>query len=291
MQIIEMQVSKYICLNGDFIKSDLPVLDNENRAFHYGDALFETIHANGTRPQFLELHINRLTHGMKLLKMNIPDIFKPEYFEKVIVNILNRNRQLQGARIRLTVFRNSGGLYTPSSNDISYMMESCPLENDKYILNQKGYAIDTYQDIHKPANLLSNLKTTNSLIFVLAGIFRQEKGLDDCLILNEKQRVIESISSNIFIVKESRVLTPGLNEGCLAGIMRHTIINILKALGYSVVDNCSLTVQDLLAADEIFLTNAITGIRWVMAFRQKRYYNDTSGFLIQKLNEITFEDF
>ena len=286
-----MQISKYVCLNGNFIKLDQPVFNNDNRAFHYGDALFETIHANGTKPQFLELHITRLIHGMTILKMNTPEDFKTGYFERLITNILNKNRQLQGARIRLTVFRNPGGLYTPSSNEVSFLIESFPLEHDRYILNTKGYAIDVYEDIRKPVNALSNLKSTNSLIFVLAGIFKKEKKLDDCLIINEKQRVIESISSNIFAVKNSRILTPGLTEGCLAGIMRHTIIGILKSHNYFVNDNCSLTVQDLLAADEILLTNAIAGIRWVMAFRQKRYYNDTSKFLINKLNEISFNNY
>ena len=76
-----MQVSKYICLNGDFLKSDQPVINSNNRAFKYGDALFETIHANGTEPQFLELHVNRLIKGMKVLKMNVPGTFKFEYLK------------------------------------------------------------------------------------------------------------------------------------------------------------------------------------------------------------------
>jgi branched-subunit amino acid aminotransferase/4-amino-4-deoxychorismate lyase len=286
-----MQISNYICINGEFIKSDQPVFNTDNRAFHYGDALFETIHANGTKPQFLELHIKRLTRGMSILKMNIPENFRPEYFRRLITSILNKNRQLQGARIRITVFRNSVGLYAPSSKKISFLIESFPLEHDIYVLNTKGIAVDIFEDIQKPANILSNLKTTNSLIFVLAGIFKNEKNLDDCLILNENQRIIESISSNIFIVRNSKILTPGLNEGCLAGTMRHTIIDISRNLGYSVNDNCSLTVQDLLAADELFLTNAIAGIKWVLAFRQKRYYNDTSKILIQNLNELSFEDY
>lgn len=283
-----MQGGKYIFFNSEFHKTEQPIFNTDNRAFNYGDALFETIHANGTTPQFLELHIQRLILGMKVLKMNIPDNFRTEYFNSIIINILNKNRQLQGARVKITVFRNSGGLYTPLTNEISFIVESSPLENDRYILNNNGYAIDIFQLLRKPVNILSNLKTTNSLIFVLAGIFKKEKNIDDCLILNEKDRVIESISSNIFIVKNTKILTPALSEGCLAGIMRFTVIGLLKNLGYSVNDNCSLTIQDILTADEVFLTNAIAGVRWVLAFRNKRYYNDTSKFLVQRLNEISF---
>jgi branched-subunit amino acid aminotransferase/4-amino-4-deoxychorismate lyase len=286
-----MQISKYICINGDFLKSDQPVINSNNRAFKYGDALFETIHANGTEPQFLELHVNRLIKSMKILKMNIPGTFKFEYFRRLIINILNKNRQLQGARIRLTVFRNPGGMYTPSTNDISFLLESSPLEYDKYMLNIKGYAVDIYQDILKPINVFSNLKSTNSLIFIMAGIYKNEKNLDDSIILNEKQRIAECTDSNIFIVKDLKFFTPGLNEGCLDGIMRYKVIQIIKSLGYFINDNCSLTIQDLLTADELFLTNVITGLRWIVAFRQKRYYNKISKLLIQKLNEVTFSNF
>ena len=286
-----MPVSNYICLNGSFYKSDQPVLNNDNRAFKYGDALFETIHANGTEPQFLDLHINRLINGMKILRMNIPAPFRFEYFKKLITNILNKNRQLQGARIRLTVFRNAGGLYTPATNDISFLIESSPLDHDKYALNIKGYAVDIYEDILKPINVLSNVKSTNSLIYILASIYKNEKNLDDSLILNEKHRVIESASSNIFIVKDSTVFTPALDEGCIDGILRNIVISILKSAGYFINDNCSLTIQDLLAADELFLTNVISGVRWVVAFRQKRYYNKISKLMIQKLNEISFNDY
>ncbi len=286
-----MQVSKYICLNGEFFKSDQPVINSDNRAFKYGDALFETIHTNGTEPQFLELHINRLIKGMKVLKMNIPVSFKSEYFRRLIISILNKNRQLQGARIRLTVFRNPGGLYGPATNDISFIIESSPLEYDKYMLNIKGYTVDIYQDILKPVNALSNLKSTNSLIYVMAGIYKNEKKLDESIILNEKQRITECTGSNIFIVKDMKFFTPGLSEGCLEGIMRYKVIQIVKSFGYFINDNCSLTLQDLLTADELFLTNVINGIRWVVAFRQKRYYNKISKSLIQKLNEVTFRDY
>jgi branched-subunit amino acid aminotransferase/4-amino-4-deoxychorismate lyase len=285
-----MTVSKYICLNESYYKSDQYILNSDNRAFRYGDALFETIHANGTEPQFLKLHIKRLVNGMKILRMNVPATFRPEYFKALITNILNKNRQLQGARVRLTVFRKPGGLYTPDTNNVSFLIESSPLEHDEYVLNIKGFAVDIFEDIPKPLNALSNVKSTNSLIYILAGIYKKENNLDESLILNEKHRIAESVSSNIFIAKDAKVFTPSINEGCIDGIMRYKIINILRSAGYFVNDNCSLTLQDLLTADELFLTNVITGLRWVVAFRQRRYYNKLSKFLITRLNEISFNN-
>lgn len=279
---------KYICLNGSYIKSDKPILESKNRSFLYGDGLFETIHANGTEPQFVELHMIRMLSGMNMLKMIIPGFFSAAYFTSHIKGVLTRNKQFQGARVRITVFRNGGGLYTPETNEVSFVIESNPLEYDLYTLNQQGYRIEIFPDIAKPVNLLASVKTTSALLFVLAGIFRSENLLDDCLILNQPGRICESISSNIFLLKGNKYYTPSLKEGCLPGIMRQVIIEIIKDEGLYINDDCSLTVDDLLKSDEIFLTNSISGIRWVVAFRQKRYYNKSSKFLIKLLNDKAF---
>ena len=279
---------KFICLNGSYLKSDKPILESNNRSFLYGDGLFETIHANGTEPQFIKMHMKRMLGSMKILKMVIPGFFSAEYFTSHIKGVLTRNKQFQGARVRITVFRSSGGLYTPEVNEVSFVIESDPLDNDLFTLNQQGYKVEVFTDIVKPANLLSSVKTTSALPFVLAGIFKSENLLDDCLILNSSARICESISSNIFLVKGNKYYTPSLKEGCLPGIMRQVIIDIIKNEGLDMNDGCSLTVEDLLNSDEIFLTNSISGIRWVVAFRQKRYYNKSSKFLIKLLNDKTF---
>jgi len=279
---------KYVCLNGSYIKSDKPLMESRNRGFLYGDGLFETIHANGTEPQFIERHMNRLLGSMKILKMVIPGFFSAEYFTRHIKGVLTRNKQFQGARVRITVFRNGDGLYTPDTNEVSFVIESTPLEYDIYTLNQQGYKVEVFPDITKPDNLLASLKTTSALFFVLAGIYKSEKGLNDCLILNQSGRICESLSSNIFLVKGNKYFTPSVREGCLPGIMRQVIIEIIKHEGFYMNDDCSLTSEDLLNSDEIFLTNSITGIRWVVAFRQKRYYNKSSKILIKLLNDKAF---
>jgi len=279
---------KFICLNGSYLKSDKPILESKNRSFLYGDGLFETIHANGTEPQFIKLHMNRMLGSMRILKMVIPGFFSAEYFTSHIKGVLTRNKQFQGARIRITVFRNRGGSYSPEVNEVSFVIESDPLDNDLYTLNQQGYKVEVFTDIVKPDNLLSSVKTTSALPFVLAGVFKSENLLDDCLILNPSARICESVSSNIFLVKGNKYYTPSLKEGCLPGIMRKVIIDIIKNEGLYMNDDCSLTVEDLLNSDEIFLTNSISGIRWVVAFRQKRYYNKSSKFLIKLLNDKAF---
>jgi len=278
---------QYINLNGKFYDNQSPVLSHLNRGFLYGDALFETMHANGTHIQFFDDHIERLMDAMKKLKMIIPEEFITKAIEKQIVKLLRKNRHLKGARIRLTVFRNEGGKYTPQTNEVSYLIDSEKLPSYEYELNKKGLQIDLFNELRKPINYLSNLKTTNDLIYVLAGNFKKENELDECIIINQNNEVCEAISSNLFIVKDQIIKTPPLKSGCLNGIMRKKVIAYAKELGFKISVNYTIAPQELLNCDEIFLTNAIKGIQWVGGFRQKRFYKTTANKLIQKLNAET----
>jgi branched-subunit amino acid aminotransferase/4-amino-4-deoxychorismate lyase len=270
-----------------FIDADEKVITHRNRAFCYGDALFETIHCLGTAPQFLENHWLRLSEGIRVLKMKPEKEFTKDYITYYIEKLLNKNRYFKGARIRLIIHRNEGGLYSPEHDTISWLMESTPLESEKFELNTKGLVVDIYDGVHKPVSILSNLKTTNALVFVLAGIYRRENQLDDCFILNQYGRITESVSSNIFLVFENNLITPPLTEGCIAGTMRHTILSVAGDAGYQVEERGVLE-KHLLEADEVFITNAIQGINWVSAYRGKRYFNFVSRKLLSKINGIGF---
>ncbi len=126
------------------------------------------------------------------------------------------------------------------------------------------------------------------LIYTLAAIYRKENGFDDCLLINEKNALVESVSSNLFIVKNKVLFTPPLDDGCVEGIMRKQIIKISRKLNYKVIDNKSLFPDDLIQADEVFLTNAIRGVSWVVAYKEKRFFNTTSKTLIRELNVSNF---
>jgi len=228
---------------------------------------------------------------MELLKMDIPPSFTGDNFRELISRLLNKNRLYWGVKVRLTVFRDCPGGHAPANSKVSMLLESEPLTHDSYVLNEQGYIVDVYPGLKKPVNLFSKIKSNNSLFYVMAGIYKNEKGLDECLLLNLKGRVIESVSSNLFVVKRKKIFTPALAEGCLAGTMRHTLIGLLKEQEYEVDHRCALTIEDIESADELFLSNAIEGIRWILAFRTRRYFNTTSKKLISRLNEVAFENF
>ncbi len=278
--------SKYIVFNGEFISVDTFSIKMDNRAFRYGDSIFETMFASFGKIRFLEKHYERLKNGMKVLKYDLSNnTFSYEKIRKETLMLINKNRYYYGTRIRLTVFRRSGGFYTLEDNNINYLIETLPVKNILYELNKKGLVIGIYKDIKKTINKLSYYKTGNSLLFVLAGVYKREKNFDDCIILNEKNNICETISSNIFIVKGNNIFTPGLGEGFVNGIMRGFVIKNAVHLGYNIIEKKDIKTSELIYADEIFLTNSISGIKWVVGFEEKRYFNRIAKKLTALLNK------
>lgn len=273
----------YINFNGKINPADEPLFTANNRSFRYGDALFETIRITNEKIPFIEKHIERLMNGMKFLKMEIPSAYSANYFNQQIVELAKINNIPKEARVRLTVFRNNGGYYTPLTNEVSFLIEVENINETGYLLNKEGYKIDVFQDLKKYQNSLASLKSANALIYVLAGIFKEQNQLDECIILNHQGNVAEAISSNVFAVKNGVLYTPPLSEACINGIMRQEIINIAKENRIAVYEN-PIALNVLLNADELFLTNAINGIRWVGTYKAKKYTNTTSALLVQLLN-------
>lgn len=277
---------KYLSYNGDLVKSEQFGFSVNNRSFCYGDGFFETIRCCNSKPLFLENHYERAIRALNALKFDIPDFFSKRYFEQNIIRLLKINRIYKGARIRLAIFRKEGGFYTPQSNQPEFIINAAPLEPDIYKLNEKGLKVEIFDDLLKTRNVLSSFKTSSSLMFVLAGLWRKENKYEDCFILNDSGKIIEALASNIFLCKGDVLFTPSLKSGCVDGTMRKKIIEIALSKGLIVKEPEGFTEKSMFDADEVFVTNAIQGINWVGAFRDKRYYHVHSSMLIEQLNKM-----
>lgn len=275
---------EFINYNGTLFPVDQPLLKLSNRSFRYGDGLFETIRLAGGHVQLLDAHVARMKQAASLVKFQLPEEFSEDWLRRQILELVVANGSVSDARIRLSIFRNDGGWYMPETNSVSYTIELTKLEEQNYQLNAKGLLIDVYTAFKKSTNALSSLKSANGLLYVLAGIHRKELKLDECLILNEQGQIIEAISSNLFAVKNGVLYTPPVSDGCINGVMRNKIIEIAQENRIAVYE-IAVMQSVLLAADELFLTNAVHGIRWVVAYKQKRYFNSTAKKLVEKLNE------
>jgi branched-chain amino acid aminotransferase len=278
-------VDSYCIYNGHVISLYEPAISFTNRAFRYGDSLFESIRFTNGKIMFLADHVKRIKLSMTTLRMNVPAEFTSSNIEQLIMHLLEQNSIKQDARIRLTVFRNEGGFYTPDTNDISFLIESEKLEETGYTLNQKGLWVDVYAEIKKQVNKISNIKTGSALLYVMAGITKTSLKLDDCLLVNDNGNIIESISSNIFVVKNGTLYTSPITDGCIDGVMRKQVLDI-AAQNKILAFEQPLTVHTLTNGNEVFLTNAIKGIQWVGQFKNKFYTNQKSVFFTDKLNEL-----
>jgi len=274
---------EYINFNGSVLPADQLIFKANNRGFRYGDGLFESMRFIKGKLKFPEMHIERIQKGMKMLRFDNCSLIDTWFIREKVEELVRRNRTGADARVRLTVFRDSEGLYSPVSNKFGYVLEIQKLDESQYVLNKKGLIIDVYDEIPKPVNALSNLKTCNAMIYVLAGIYKNQNAIDEVLILNQHGFLCESMSSNVFVVYDRKLYTPSLNEGCIAGVMRQVVMRLAKENNIELVE-AQINPDILNEADEVFLTNAAKGIQWVMGYNNKRYFNEVSRFLSEKLN-------
>jgi len=223
--------------------------------------------------------------SMRILRMEIPMNFTLEFLENEIFKLVEANKQShRSVRIKIVVYRQSEGLYTPNSNNVSFLITHKELNNDFYEFNDKTYKVDLYKDHYISPSLLSTLKSNNRLINIIGGIYAKENGLDNCLLLNTNKTVVEALSSNIFLVKGNTVKTPPLSDGCIKGVMRKQIIEIVSLIPeYSIIED-SISPFELQKADELFLTNVITGIQPITNYRKKQFSTNFSKNILAKLN-------
>ncbi|EIA10627.1 aminodeoxychorismate lyase [Flavobacterium frigoris PS1] len=258
----------------------------QNRAFLYGDAVFETVKIVNSKILFLEDHYFRLMASMRVIRMEIPMNFTMEYFEEQLLSLAIDNAFSNSCRARITIFRNDGGYYLPETNEISFLIHVVGIENALYAIADQEYEVDLFKDFYVTKQLLSSIKTTNRILNITASIFANENGLNNCLLLNDSKNVVEAIQGNIFMLMGNKLITPPISEGCLNGVMRKQILEIAKNMGSLEVVEEVISPFDLQKADELFITNVIKGIQPITKYRKKSFDAVISKDLLGKLNEI-----
>ena len=250
-----------INVNGIIFEDSKAKLSTLNRGFAYGDAVFDTLKINNNKPLFWESHYFRLMASMRILRMEIPMNFTPEFLEEQIMSLVNSlSSNAVSYRAKLTVFRDSEGYYAPETNAVSFTISVSELDSDIYKIQDSYYEIELFKDYLIAPNLLSTLKTNNKVLNVVGSIFAKENNYNNCLLLNNNKSVIEALNGNVFLVKGNTIKTATLTDGCLKGIIREKLIEIISKSSEYVLDESSISPFELQKADEIFITNVIQGI-------------------------------
>ena len=276
-----------INFNGKIVSSNSNFFNHQNRGFKYGDALFETVRIVNGKLLFWEDHYFRLMSSMRILRMEIPMEFTMEFLEEAFLKTIEANAYKDSTvRARLTVYRNEGGNYTPTTNTSSFVISTAVIETPFYTLDATFYEVELFKDFYVNADMLSNLKTTNKLIHVVAGIYAKENAYNNCLLINSQKQVVEAINGNLFLVSGKTIKTPPLSDGCLDGILRKKLIEIISKWENFELLETSISPFELQKADELFITNAIIGIQPISKYRKKEYSLEVAKSLLGRLNAI-----
>lgn len=270
-------------LNGNL--TDKPDFSVNNRGLNYGDALFESMRVIHGQEMFWESHYFRLMSSMRILRMEIPQSFSPEYLLNQIKLTLKANElEHKPARVKILVFRKDGGLYKPDTREIDFVITCSELDSPFYKHHDIKCEVDLFKDHFVLSGMLSNLKTTSKLPSILGSIYADENDLDNCILLNEKKSVIEFTNANLFLVKGNLVKTPPLSDGCLKGVLRSELIKIISKMDELTLEESSISPFEIQKSDELFMTNSIQGIQSVSRYRKKEFKNDIAKKLVNKIN-------
>ena len=263
---------EYFIFNGKLLKPQSATISANSRGLRFGDGLFETIKSINGQLEFVDEHFARLWKGMQVLQFTIPKQFTPDYLEQEIKTLLKKNGHDKMARVRLTVFRGDGGLYDVTDHKPNYLVQSWALPDETGSWNSNGLVVGIYTDVKKSCDILSNLKHNNFLPYAMAALHAKKEKWNDALLLNTEGRLCDTTIANIFLIRDEVIYTPALSEGCIAGVMRRNLIEKIAAANYKLVEG-KLSVDELLDADEVFLTNSIYNMRWVQSIEDKKYSN------------------
>jgi len=269
--------------NGHLINGDDATLSINNRGYTYGDSLFETLRVLDGKVVFWEDHYFRLMSSMRILRMDIPMSFSPEFLEEEILKTYTANN-LKNARIKLQVHRREGGFYTPEFRDVQYIIQASELAEPFYMMNDEAYEVELFKDHYVTSGLLSTLKSNNRLINTLGSIYAEENSYDNCLLLNDQKQIVEALNGNLFVVNGTTIKTPPIADGCLNGIIRKQLIKIIGTTEDYILEEASVSPFELQKADELFVTNVIKGIQPITRYRKKEFAAKVSKTLLGKLN-------
>tara|TARA_B100000929_G_scaffold279396_1_gene256498 strand:- start:1030 stop:1866 length:837 start_codon:yes stop_codon:yes gene_type:complete len=269
--------------NGNF--KDQPLDHFNNRGFLYGDSVFETIKVVDNKIIHWEEHYLRLMSSMRILRIEIPSLYTPDFFEEEIRKTNLKIDSFFTGRVRLTIFRREGGLYLPDYNDPIFVINSQKTDQKLFNVNLQSYKVDLFKDYQIQSNLISNLKTNNRVVNVIGSIYAKENDLDNCILLNDQKFVSEFLNGNIFIVKDILVKTPTISSGCLNGVMRNKIIELINKLTNLEIEEKDFSPYELISSDEIWVSNSIFGIIPVTEYRRKLFSNKVAITILNYLNK------
>jgi branched-chain amino acid aminotransferase len=272
----------YLFFNNQFYPDSTPLFVADNRAYRYGEGFFETMLFSNGQLCFAKEHLERLSGGMAITGINPPTHFNQAYLEEIATELVKKNNLSPAARIRISVTAGNGMLHQANPDGFELLLESFALADLPATLNKEGWTTGLFTHAHKNNDALASYKTASHLVYALAARHAAANNWNDAIVLNNQGHVCDTSIANIFLVSGNDIITPPLNSGCIAGVMRRNIMQWLQKNGYPILEREMLPAE-LETADELFVTNAIQGIRWVKSFGNRNYQHQMVPEIAKKL--------
>ena len=276
-----MPQAVYLNQNGRLIKESNAIISPNNRSFRYGDGCFETMKLMDNTILLANYHFERLFASLQLLQFDVPNYLTADYLQHQILEVAKKNYHNKLARVRLTVYRGDGGLYDPENHFPNYLIQTWDLNSANNLLNENGLVVDVFTDAIKVCDTYSHVKSNNYLCYAMAALWAKKHHLNDAILLNPYNRLADATIANIFIVTKGIIKTPSVSEGCVNGVMRRYLLTQMRVENIP-VEETKISVEELLQANEIFLTNGIYGIRWIKQINNINYTNTASSLLYKQ---------
>lgn len=244
-----------ILVNGKLVEDDENIVSQKELSFNYGYGLFETIKLENNRLFFLEEHFCRLYNSCKDLGIGFN--LKLEEIHSQIMNLVKENG-INAGSVKLIYTKDKKLII---STGVS-VYEACTYRT--------GYKLCFSEYLKNPHSKLTFLKSMNYLENIMAKTKAKEKGFDETLFLNIYGYLTEGSFTNVFFVKNACVFTPSISCGLLDGVVRNKVIHLLNNLNIKLICDCFYK-EDVLSAEEVFLTNSLMEIMPVCRLEKKEF--------------------
>ncbi|KAA5537096.1 hypothetical protein F0919_05320 [Taibaiella lutea] len=255
--------------NGLIHLQDEAIIHIQSRALRYGEGLIETMFFEGRTLRHFDLHYQRLNHSLE--ELHFPS-FEKYAFEKELAKTIIANQNPQKGILRAEFFLNE------SVFELQFWIEFIHVKEDYGEWRSRGLALDISNKVVKSPDSISHIKSCSRLLYVIARQEAIQNKLDDILICNPKGNIVESTHSNIFIIKEQKIYTPPLSEGCVSGVMRKFLLEKKEIEGITISEKV-ISKEMLADADEVFLTNAVRGIQPVDSINGRVYSTNATRYI------------
>lgn len=274
-------MKNFVNLNGKILKESEVSISCNNKTFRYGNGFFETMKWMDGRILLEQFHFERMFETINALSYNLSKKINSIFFVNAINELISKNEIQLLARIRITFFENEGGIFVGAEEPINFLIQTWPLNKINNEINENGLELGIFNKGYKSIDLYSKYKLNSSYPYSLAANWAKLNKLNDAVILNSNNNISDTCIANIFCLCNGIIKTPSLEEGCVDGVMRRFVIQQFEKFSIPYLITV-ITKNDLLEAQEIFLTNSIRGIKWVKRIDNIQFKNKET-ILVEKL--------